>query len=416
LIDVKIWTKSESTFALNFKLLFLKHGDNLCTDITPAGKNAMIKRMIIMLIVVGLVLGGIFWFINFKGRMVKEFMMSQGEPLQTVSTTTAGYLEWLPKLEAVGSLQAVQGTNISAEVSGIVTEIHFKQGENVKPGTPLLQLRADDDVAKLASLKATAQLARITYQRDLEQLRIEAISKQTVDIDKASLDVALANIAQQQALIDKKLIRAPFDGRLGVRLVDVGQYLDAGTPIANLQALDTIFADFFLPQQALAILNISQQITLKTDAYPTQTFAGTITVINPKIDIKTRNVLIRATLKNPKHKLLPGMYATVNVATGQAQNYITLPRTAITFNSFGATVYRVEDNGKDETGRPKLIAKQSFVTTGDTRGDQIAILKGVNEGDIVVTSGQIKLRNGAPVVIDNSVQPSNDNAPQPNDQ
>ncbi len=376
----------------------------------------MIKRMIIMLIVVGLVLGGIFWFINFKGRMIKEFMMSQGEPLQTVSTTTAGYLEWLPKQEAVGSLQAVQGTNISAEVSGIVAEIHFKQGDNVKLGTPLLQLRADDDIAKLASLKATAQLARTTYQRDLKQFRAEAISKQTVDTDKANLDIALANIAYQQALIDKKLIRAPFTGRLGVRLVDVGQYLDAGTPIANLQALDTIFADFFLPQQALAKLKIGQQVTLKTDAYPTQTFTGTITVINPKLDINTRNVLIRATLKNPKHKLLPGMYAAVNVTTGQAERYITLPRTAITFNSFGATVYRVEKNGKDEKGRPRLITKQSFVTTGETRGDQIAILKGVNEGETIVTSGQIKLRNGSPVAVDNSIQPSNDEAPQPIDQ
>ena len=376
----------------------------------------MIKRMIIMLIVVGLVLGGIFWFINFKGRMIKEFMTSQGEPLQTVSTITADYLEWLPKMEAVGSLQAVQGTNISAEISGIVAEIHFKQGDNVKLGTPLLQLRADDDIAKLTSLKATAQLARITYQRDLKQYHAEAISKQTVDTDKANLDIAVANIAQQQAMMDKKLIRAPFAGRLGVRLVDVGQYLEAGTAIGTLQALDSIFVDFFLPQQALAKLNIGQQVTLKTDAYPKQQFTGTITVINPEIDINTRNVLVRATLKNPKHKLLPGMYATVNVTTGEAERFITLPRTAITFNSFGSTVYRVENTGQNEKGKRKLIAKQSFVTTGDTRGDQVAILKGVNEGDIVVTSGQIKLRNGAPVAIDNSVQPSNDIAPQPNDQ
>ncbi|MFA5922041.1 MAG: efflux RND transporter periplasmic adaptor subunit [Methylococcaceae bacterium] len=376
----------------------------------------MIKRMIIMLIVVGIVLGGIFGFINFKGRMTKKFMTSQGEPLQTVSTITARFLEWLPKLEAVGSLQAVQGTNISAEVSGIVAKIHFKQGDNVKLGTPLLQLRADDDLAKLQSLKATAQLARITYQRDLEQFHAEAISKQTVDIDKANLDVAVANVAQQQALINKKLIRAPFSGRLGVRLVDVGQYLDAGTAIGTLQALDTVFVDFFLPQQALATLKISQKVTLKTDAYPTQQFTGDITVINPKIDINTRNVLVRATLENPEHKLLPGMYATVNVATGLAHRYITLPRTAITFNSFGSTVYRVEDGGKDEKGKPKLIAKQSFVTTGDSRGDQIAILKGINEGETIVTSGQIKLRNGSPVTVDNSILPSNDNAPQPIDQ
>ena len=376
----------------------------------------MIKRMLIMLIVVGVVLGGIFGFISFKGRMIKQVMTSQGEPPQTVSTTTAGFLDWLPKLEAVGSLRAVQGTDLSAEVSGIVAEIHFQQGDNVKPGTPLLQLRADDDIAKLQSLNATAQLTHITYQRDQAQFRAKAVSKQTLDIDKANLDVAVANVTQQQALVDKKTIRAPFAGRLGVRLVDVGQYLEAGTAIGTLQALDTIFVDFFLPQQALAILKIGQKVTLKTDAYPSQDFTGNITVINPKIDINTRNVLVRATLKNPEHKLLPGMYATVNIATGQAQQYITLPRTAIAFNPFGSTVYLVETNGMDDKGKPKLIAKQVFVTTGESRGDQIAVLKGVNEGDIVVTSGQIKLRNGTPVVINNSVQPSNDAAPQPKDQ
>ena len=376
----------------------------------------MIKRMIIMLIVVGLVLGGIFGFISFKGRMIKEYMSSQGVPLQTVSTITANTLEWSPKLEAVGSLQAVQGANMSAEVAGIVEKIYFKQGDNVKVGTPLLQLRAYDEIAKLESLKASAQLARITYNRNQAQFSVNAISKQTLDIDKASLDVAIANVGQQQALVNKKLILAPFTGRLGIRLVDVGQYLEAGTAISTLQALDTLFVDFFLPQQALESLKISQKVTLKTDAYPAQTFTGDITVINPKVDINTRNVQVRATLNNPDNKLLPGMYATVTIATGLAHRYITLPRTTITFNAFGSTIYRVDANGQDETGKPKLVAKQSFVTTGDTRGDQIAILTGVNEGETIVTTGQIKLRNGSPVIVDNSIQPSNDATPQPKDQ
>ncbi len=376
----------------------------------------MIKRMIIMLIVVGLILGGIFGFISFKGRMIKEYMTSQGVPLQTVSTITANSLEWLPKLEAVGSLQAVQGANMSAEVAGIVEKIYFKQGDNVKVGTPLLQLRAYDEIAKLESLKASAQLARITYNRNQAQFSVNAISKQTLDIDKANLDVAIANVGQQQAQVDKKLILAPFTGRLGIRLVDVGQYLEAGTAISTLQALDTVFVDFFLPQQALESLKISQKLTLKTDAYPAQTFTGDITVINPKVDIDTRNVQVRATLINPDHKLLPGMYANVTIATGLAHRYITLPRTTITFNAFGSTVYRVDANGQDETGKPKLVAKQSFVTTGDTRGDQIAILTGVKESETIVTTGQLKLRNGSPVIVDNSIQPSNDATPQPKDQ
>lgn len=372
----------------------------------------MIKRMIIMLIIVGIVLGGIFGFITFKGRMTKEFMSSQGEPLQTVSTITAGYLEWLPKLEAVGSLRAFQGTDLSAEVPGIVAAIYFKQGDIVKLGTPLLQLRAYDDIAKLHSLMATEKLALVTYIRDQAQFRISAVSQQTLDIDKANHDVAVANVAQQQALVNKKTILAPFTGRLGIRLVDPGQYLEAGTSIGTLQALDTIFVDFFLPQQSLHVLKMGQNVTLKTDAYPAQDFTGNITVINPKVDINTRNVQVRATLKNPKHLLLPGMYANVAVATGLSQRFITLPRTAITFNAFGSTVFRVEKNGQDPQGKPKLIAKQSFVTTGATRGDQIAILKGVTEGDTIVTTGQIKLRNGSPVTVDNSVQPSNDANPQ----
>jgi membrane fusion protein (multidrug efflux system) len=376
----------------------------------------MIKRMIIMLIIVGIILGGIFGFISFKGRMIKEYMSSQGEPIHTVSTITANAMDWLPKMEAVGSLQASQGTNVSAEVPGIVEEIYFKQGDNVKLGMPLLQLRAKDELAKLEALKATAEINRITYNRNLAQFEVNAISKQTLDIDKANLEVATANVNQQQALLNKKLIRAPFSGKLGIRLVDVGQYLEAGTAISTLQALDTIFVDFFLPQQALPSLKTGQQVTLNSDAYPSDSFTGDITVINPKIDTNTRNVKIRATLNNPNHKLLPGMYVTVSITTGSAQRYITLPRTTITFNSFGSTVYRLENNGQDETGKAKLIAKQSLVTTGATRGDQITILTGVKEGETIVTTGQIKLRNGSPVTVDNSIQPSNDVNPQPSDQ
>lgn len=376
----------------------------------------MIKRMIIMLIIVSIILGGIFGFINFKGRMIKEYMASQGEPIHTVSTITANAMDWLPKMEAVGSLQASQGTNVSAEVPGIVEEIYFKQGDNVKLGMPLLQLRAKDEIAKLEALKATAEINRITYNRNLAQFEVNAISKQTLDIDKANLEVATANVDQQQALLNKKLIRAPFTGKLGIRLVDVGQYLEAGTAISTLQALDTIFVDFFLPQQALSSLKTGQQVTLNSDAYPTDTFTGDITVINPIVDTNTRNVQIRATLNNLNHKLLPGMYVTVSITTGSAQRYITLPRTTITFNSFGSTVYRLENNGQDEKGKAKLIAKQSLVTTGDTRGDQITILTGVKEGETIVTTGQIKLRNGSPVTVDNSIQPSNDANPQPSDQ
>jgi membrane fusion protein (multidrug efflux system) len=223
-------------------------------------------------------------------------------------------------------------------------------------------------------------------------------------------------VAAQQAVVDKKFVRAPFAGHLGIRAVDIGQYLSAGTTIVTLQELDPIYLDFFMPQQALDQIKVGQTVTVKVDTYPKQGFTGEISAINPKIDTNSRNVQVRATLKNPDHKLLPGMFATVDIATSTPQRYITLPQTAIAYNPYGSTVYVVDDKGKDAKGQPQLAARQTFVTTGATRGDQVAVLSGVKEGDTVVTAGLIKLHNGTPLVINNSVQPSDDPNPRPKDQ
>lgn len=366
----------------------------------------MIKRLLIMLVIVVLVFGGIFGFINFKDKMTMQYMASMGNAPQTVSTITASYAEWSPSTETIASLTAVRGADLSAEVSGVVAEIFFQQGDEVAAGTPLLQLRADDEIAKLQSLKAEQELARLTYQRNQAQFLVKAVSQQTLDNDKAALAKLTASVAEQQALVKKKSIHAPFAGRLGIRLVDTGQYLNAGTAIVTLQALDSLYVDFFLPQQMLSKVAIGQAVHIKVDAYPEQDFVAKVAVINPKVDASTRNVQIRAKLDNPKRQLLPGMYATVNIATDSVQKMLTLPSAAISFNSYGATVFLIETD-KDK----KLTAKQIFVTTGATRGDQVAVLKGLKEGDTVVTSGQIKLRNGSPVVINNTVQPSNDPKP-----
>jgi membrane fusion protein (multidrug efflux system) len=375
----------------------------------------MIKRLLIMLIVVGLLFGGIFWFINFKSKMIKQYMSSMGNVAQTVSTITAVSEEWSSNLQAVGSLAPVQGTDVSAEVSGIVAEIYFKQGDDVAAGAPLVQLKADDDIAKLKSLKASEELARLTYQRNQAQFQAKAISQQILDSNKADLAKASANVAEQQALVNKKLIRAPFAGRLGIRSVDLGQYLNAGKSIVTLQALDSLYVDFFLPQQALAKVAIGQAVNLHIDAYPEQTFTGKIAVINPKVDANTRNVQIRAVLDNAKHQLLAGMYANVEIVVAESiHRAITLPNAAISFNSYGSTVFLIETS-KDEQGKEKRTAKQVFVTTGATRGDQVAVLKGIKEGDTIVTSGQLKLRNGSLVTINNTVQPNNDAVPQAND-
>jgi len=375
----------------------------------------MTKRMIIMLVAVGVVFGAIFGFQTFKSAMIKKFMAGMSSPPQTVSATKVSSSEWQPQLEAVGSLRAVKGADLSLEVAGVVDSISFNSGDDVAEGAVLLKLRSDDDEAKLESLQATADLNQITLDRDQKQFKLQAVSQANLDTDVANLKNAKAQAAQQQAILDKKTLRAPFAGHLGIRAVDLGQFLSAGTTIVTLQALDPVFLDFFVPQQAVAQVKLGQKVAVKIDAYKDQTFAGEITAVNPRVDSSSRNVQIRATLKNADRRLIPGMYATVDIATGAPQNYVTLPQTAITYNPYGDTVYIVDSKGADAAGKPTLIARQTFVTTGDTRGDQVAVLKGVKDSDMVVTAGQIKLHNGSSVLIDNSITPTADAAPVPID-
>jgi membrane fusion protein, multidrug efflux system len=379
-------------------------------------KGSTTLRMIVMLLVVGVVFGGIFGFKTFINGMIKNFMTHMPVPVQTVSATTATMDEWQPQIEAVGSLRAVNGADLSFELAGIVKDLRFNSGDDVAAGDILLTLRADDDIARLAALQATANLSEITYQRDQEQFKIKAVSQATLDTDAANLKNANAQVAQQQAVLDKKTLRAPFAGHLGVRAVDIGQYINAGTTVVTLQALDPIYADFFLPQQALTQVRLEQAVTVRIDTYPNQDFAGTITAINPKIDQATRNVQVRATLKNSDRRLLPGMYANVSIAAGNKQRYVTLPQTAVTYNPYGETVFIVDDKGKDSQGKPQLTARQVFVTAGLKRGDQVAILSGVEQGQTVVTAGQMKLRNGSLLAIDNTIRPTADANPIPADQ
>jgi membrane fusion protein (multidrug efflux system) len=374
----------------------------------------MVKRMLIMLASVGLVLGLVFGFKAFVAGKIKESLAGLANVPQTVSTTTAHYEEWQPQLEAVGSLRAVKGADLALEVAGIVAEIDFNSGDDVAAGAPLLRLVADDDIAKLHSLEATAQLAQITYQRDEKQFKAQAVSQATLDADAANLKNANAQVAEQQAVVNKKIVRAPFAGHLGIRAVDLGQYLSPGTPIVTLQALDPIYVDFYLPQQSIDQIRVGQKATVKVDTYPDQTFTGEITAINPKVDANSRNVQVRATLTNADYKLLPGMYARVAIATGAPLRYLTLPQTAVTYNPYGSTVYLVEES-KNGKGEPQKVARQTFVTTGLTRGDQVAVLTGVKEGDIVVSGGQIKLHNGSLLAINNDIQPTADANPTPSE-
>jgi membrane fusion protein (multidrug efflux system) len=367
----------------------------------------MTKRMIIMLAVVGLIFGGIFGFEAFRSTMIAKYMAGAANPPQTVATVIARKQDWQATAETVGSLRAINGADLSLDIAGVVDQINFSSGDEVNTGTVLLRLREEDDPAKLAALEASAKLANITYQRDRQQLQAEAISQAAVDADEASLKSAEAQVAQQRALMEKKILRAPFKGRLGIRAVDLGQYLSAGTMIVTLQQLDPIYVDFYLPEQTLATVAVGQKVDVKVDAFPTQIFTGSLFAIDPKVDSASRNVQLRARLSNPDRKLVPGMYAKISVQQGQPVPFVTLPSSAITFNPYGATVYIVDDKGTPG----QLTARQNFVTTGQTRGDQVAVLKGVDEGDVVVAAGQIKLRNGSKVVVNNAVVPSSDPHP-----
>jgi membrane fusion protein (multidrug efflux system) len=384
---------------------------------TMATKRRMTKRMIIMLICVGVLLGGLIGFNLFKAHMIKKFMASNAVPSATVTSAVASYQQWQPQLSAVGSLRAVRGVDVTTEVAGLVREIPFNSGQEVKAGQVLVRLNDDSDRAQLASLQASAELAQTVYKRDKAQFDIQAIAKAQLDADAADLKSKRAQVDQQAALVDKKTIRAPFAGRVGITTVNPGQYINPGDAIVTLQAIDPIYADFYLPQQQLGQLQVGQSIVVDTNAYSSRTFDGKIRSINPRVDNTTRNVQIEATVDNRERKLLPGMYANVKIDAGNVERYLTLPQTAITYNPYGATVFVVKPGEhKDAQGKVMPIAQQVFVTPGPTRGDQVAILKGIAEGTQVVTSGQLKLKNGTPLVIDNRVQPADSPNPTPQEQ
>lgn len=375
----------------------------------------MTKRMFIMLggIVLLVVVLGLGFFMH-----IRTLMAAAPKPqAQVVSTMIAKKSSWQPQLESVGTLSAVHGVDVSSEVAGQVRSVNFQSGQDVKAGDILVQLNADADIAQQHALEAAAELAAITLKRDQAQLAVQGVSQAQVDNDAADLKSKKAQVAQQAALVAKKTIRAPFAGRVGISSVNPGQYLNAGDKIVTLQQIDPIHIDFNLPQSQLAAVSVGQKVVIKTDGTADKTFNGSVNAINPKIDTNTRNVQVQALIANPGRRLLPGMFASASLDTGKQQAYLTLPQTAITYNAYGSTVFVVVAAGKEASAAAgSLVAKQVFVQTGPTRGDQVAILSGVKEGDQVVTSGQVKLKNGIAVAINNSVQPANNPNPTPQEQ
>ena len=378
------------------------------------GKPRIWLRLLLVLLFAGLIGGGLMKFHQFKANILTQVTKTIQSGVPTVSTGTATAQPWQTMFTAVGSLRASSGADLAAEIGGVVDAILFESGQSVSAGTVLLKLRPNDDQAKLQQFQAAADLAQITYDRDLRQLKVQGVSQAVVDSDLGTLKAARAQVAAQQAVIDEKTIRAPFAGKLGVRQVDLGQYIAPGTAIVTLQALDPMFVDFYLPQQNLAQIGIGQDVTVQVDAYPGRSFAGHVTALNAKIDTASRMLQLRASVSNPDDALLPGMFATVTIAVGTPQDRVTIPLAAVSYNPYGGLVYIVEPAQAGDAAA-KSHVRQQFVTTGATRGDQVSVTKGVAAGDVVVTAGQMKLHNGAAINIDNTVQVTNDANPAPQD-
>ena len=378
-------------------------------------KLALNKRMIIMLVGVAILFGGIFGYHVFTAIMFKKFMSAGGYPPETVAVQKTKLEPWQPKISTVGTLKSRNGVDVTTEITGLVKKIHFESGAQVKRDDLLVELNADSDIAQLQSLEATAALAKATYERDKAQYAINGISKAALEASEADLKSKEAQVKQQAAVVAKKNIRAPFSGKLGISAINDGQYMNPGDKIVSLQTLDPILIDFHVPQKFVSEVRVGQKITVTLDSYPDQKFQGKITSMDPIVNLSTRNLRLEATISNRDGKLIPGMFGNVEIQIGAAKNNLTIPQTAIAYNPYGDVVYVVKVDEKSEKGHEIMTAHPVFVTVGETRGDQVAILKGLEENMMIVISGSHKLKNGSRVVIDNTVLPSNEAAPTPPD-
>jgi membrane fusion protein, multidrug efflux system len=373
-------------------------------------KRVMSVRLVIVLALVIVLVGGAVALNMVKAHFIKLAKAQNASIPQTVSTATAEFSEWQPQVQAVGSLRAIHGVEVTTEVAGLVRTVAFKSGADAQSGQLLLQLNADPDKAQLRALMAEANLAALTYHRDLIQYQAQAIGRAQLDTDIANLKSAREQEASQAALVAKKTIRAPFRGQLGITTVNPGQYLNPGDPIVTLESVDPIYVDFRLPQGELSRVAVGQIVHVMADAFPGSSFEGKIASIDPLIDPSTRNFEAEAVIRNPEHKLLPGMFVRTSVDAGEEERYLTLPQTAITYNPYGETVFLVRPPAAPG-GHP--TAEQVFVTLGPARGDQAAVVKGLHPGDVVVSSGQMKIKNGTPLLINNSVLPLDEPNPTP---
>ncbi len=333
-------------------------------------------------------------------------------PPEAVTSAKVEAASWEASRAAIGSLVAVRGVVLGAEIPGTVREVAFESGSSVRRGQVLVRLDTSAEEAQLAAAQAEASLARVSLQRAAQLRKNEANAQADLDAADAHARQAEATVANLKAIIAKKTIRAPFDGRIAIRQVELGQVVSPGTPIASLQSVSPIHADFWLPQQTLAELRAGQRTRLRTDTFGGAEWDGEITTVNPEVDPATRNVRVRATFENRDGRLRPGMFVNVQVLSPARHEVLTVPATAILFAPYGDSVFAIEQK-KDAAGKPTLVAHQRFVRTGERRGDVVAVVDGLRAGETVVSSGAFKLRNGMAVRVNDALAPAAHLAPKP---
>ena len=390
----------------------------------------MVKRFLIAAIIVGLFLGGVGYFnLVFKPKMIGEFMAKMVPPPATVTAEAAKTESWIDRVRAIGTLVAIEGVDIAPQVGGIVTDYFFDSGRDVAKGDKLVKLDTSVEEADLADNKATLQQANLDFERHSKLVKTSAVSQAALDATIAKRDSAAAAVQKVEAIIAQKTITAPFAGRLGLRRMEKGQYMSPGQAMVWLQALDPIWVDFPVPEANIGKFTIGSAIELTAEAYPGQLFKGEVEAFDAKLGQDTRTLMVRARVPNPDRKLLPGMFANVAVLAGSAKEFVTVPRTAVTYGLYGDSVWVVKESTPEPAANPaptasaepvasaiaadatptgsvpaepKLTAERRFVRVGPTEGDRVAILEGVKDGEQVVTSGQLKLQPGATIKVDNS--------------
>jgi membrane fusion protein (multidrug efflux system) len=368
----------------------------------------MLKKILItffgLLIVVGFIIG-------IKALQIGALKSSDGFQLPPEYVTSATVKEetWKQTLDAVGSLTAVQGVTVSSEVAGKVTKIHFESGEPVEEGQLLVELDITTEEAQLAAAVADVQLAKLIFERVEKLRKTFTVAESELDSARASLLSASAQMENMEAVIKKKKISAPFTGRLGIRQIDKGQFLNNGDAIVSLQSLDPIYVDFSFPQKWISLVEQGMQVEIKVDSFPEASFKGNISAINPEVAVSTRTISLRATLDNSDGKLLPGMFSQVSVNLPKEKSFIVVPATSILYNSYGDSVFVIKESDGQK------IVEQHFVETGEARGDFVSLIKGPEVGSVVVSSGAFKLRHGVPIIINNDLAPKAEINPDPSD-